>query len=264
MQPYKIFAVKYAHHADRPASLNFINPDPHETGSPLDYFVWAIVGPDRAFVVDTGFNSETAQRRKRQHLRSPAAGLKQIGVDAAKVQDVIITHMHYDHAGTYDDFPNARFHLQDKEMQFVTGRCMCHGPFRHSFEEEHVVGMVRKVFAGRVCFHDGAEELAPGLSIHYVGGHTMGLQIVRVWTERGWVVIASDAAHLYANIDDVRPFPIVYHMGEMLEGYQTIRKLAASPHHIVPGHDPLVMRRYPAAERGLEDVAVRLDVAPRS
>jgi glyoxylase-like metal-dependent hydrolase (beta-lactamase superfamily II) len=264
MQPYKIYAVKYAHHAPRPASLNFIGADPHEEGSPLDFFVWAVVGSDRTWVVDTGFNAETARRRERQLVRSPAAGLKAIGIDAAKVSDVIITHLHYDHVGTYDEFPAARFHLQDKEMQFATGRCMCHAPFRHAFEAEHIVGMVRNVFAGRVCFHDGVEELAPGLVLHHVGGHTMGLQIVRVWTERGWVVLAADAAHLYENIEAVRPFPIVYHVGEMLEAFGTIRRLAAAPRHIIPGHDPLVTQRYPAASRELEGAVVRLDVEPKA
>jgi len=264
MQPYKVYAVKYGHHAPRPAALNFIGADPHENGSPLDFFVWAVVGSERTWVVDTGFNAETAKLRERQLIRSPAEGLKSIGIDAAKVSDVIITHLHYDHVGTYDEFPNARFHVQDKEMQFTTGRCMCHAPFRHAFEVEHIVGMVRNVFAGRVCFHDGVEELAPGLFVHHVGGHTMGLQIVRVWTERGWVVLAADATHLYANIDDVRPFPIVYHVGEMIEAYGTIRKLAASPRHIIPGHDPLVMQRYPAATRELAGIVARLDAEPNA
>jgi glyoxylase-like metal-dependent hydrolase (beta-lactamase superfamily II) len=264
MQPYKIFAVKYGDHGPRAASLNFIGADPHEDGSPLDFFVWAIVSGERAWVVDTGFNAEMAKQRQRHVIRSPAAGLKTIGVDAAKVSDVIITHLHYDHVGTYDEFPRARFHLQDKEMEFATGRCMCHAPFRQAFEVEHIVGMVRNVFAGRVCYHHGADELAPGLSVHHVGGHTMGLQIVRVFTERGWVVLASDATHLYANIEQVRPFPIVYHVGEMLEAYGTIRNLAASPQHIIPGHDPLVMRRYPAPSRELDGIAVRLDVAPNA
>jgi len=264
MQPYKIFAVKYGAHGPRAASLNFIGADPHEEGSPLDFFVWAVVGPERTFLVDTGFDATLAKKRNRTVLRAPAEGLKAIGVKATDIRDVIITHLHYDHAGTCGDFPNARFHLQDKEMQFATGRCMCHAPFRHAFEPDHIVDMVRNVFAGRVAFHNGEEELAPGISVHHVGGHTMGMQVVRVWTERGWVVLAADATHLYANIDDIRPFPIVYHVGEMIEAYGTIRKLAASPHHIIPGHDPLVMRRYPAASRELEGIVARLDVAPRA
>jgi hypothetical protein len=50
----------------------------------------------------------------------------------------------------------------------------------------------------------------------------------------------------------------------VLEGYQTIRRLADSPDHIIPGHDPEVAARYPAAGPGLEGIAVRLDAPPRS
>jgi hypothetical protein len=50
----------------------------------------------------------------------------------------------------------------------------------------------------------------------------------------------------------------------MIRGYETLRGLATSPQHIVPGHDPLVMRQYPAYKPALEGIVARLDVAPRS
>jgi glyoxylase-like metal-dependent hydrolase (beta-lactamase superfamily II) len=106
---------------------------------------------------------------------------------------------------------------------------------------------VRWVFEGRVVFCASEEQKAPGLSVHHIGGHTMGLQVVRVRTRRGWVVLASDASHYYANIESGRPFPIVSNVIEMLDGYDRIRRLASSTAHIIPGHDPLVMARYPSA-----------------
>lgn len=259
---WEVYAIRYAHHGDRRASENFIGGDPHDGPMPLDYYVWAIVGAERSFVVDTGFDEAMARRRKRQLLRSPADGLKLIGLDPARVEDVIVTHMHYDHAGNHAMFPNAAYHVQDREMQYCTGRCMCHPAMRGAFEAEDVAAMVRKLFEGRVRFHDGSDELAPGVSVHRIGGHTMGLQVVRVRTRRGWVVLASDASHLYANMEEGRPFPIVHNLADMLEGYETLRRLASSPAHIVPGHDPLVLRRYPAAKPGLEEIAVRLDADP--
>ena len=57
-------------------------------------------------------------------------------------------------------------------------------------------------------------------------------------------------------------FPITYNIGEVLEGYGTLKKLATSPRHVVPGHDPLVLARYPAAKPGLEGWIARLDVEP--
>jgi hypothetical protein len=85
---------------------------------------------------------------------------------------------------------------------------------------------------------------------------------VRVKTRRGHVVLASDASHLYAHINEGRVFPVTYNVGDVLDGYETIKRLADSPDHIVPGHDPDVSRRYPGAGPGLDGLAVRLDVAP--
>jgi hypothetical protein len=76
------------------------------------------------------------------------------------------------------------------------------------------------------------------------------------------VVLAADASHLYAHINEGRVFPVTYNVGDVLEGYETIKRLADSPDHIIPGHDPDVVRRYPPAAPGLEGLAVRLDVAP--
>jgi glyoxylase-like metal-dependent hydrolase (beta-lactamase superfamily II) len=255
---YEVYAIKYAHHARR-ASENFIGGDPHDGPMPLDYFVWLVRGAEREFVVDTGFNAAAAARRQRQLVRPVENALSLMGVETQGVQDVVITHLHYDHVGNFDLFPRATFHLQDLEMQYATGRCMCHEPMRYAFDVEDVVGMVRNVYAGRVRFHAGDAQLAPGISVHLIGGHTMGLQVVRVATRRGYVVLASDASHFYANMDQARPFPIVYNVADMMEGWAKLRSLADSPEHVIPGHDPLVLERYPVPSSELQGIVARLD-----
>ena len=262
VEPFNLFAIRYAHHPKRSAAENFIGGDPHDEASPLDYFVWVAQRSDRVFLVDTGFGEAAAKARQRQLLRAPAEGVRALGLDPGEIGDVIITHLHYDHAGTLDAFPHARFHVQDREMQFATGRCMCHPAMRHAFDVEDVTALVRHLFAGRVAFHDGDEELASGLSVHRIGGHTAGIQCVRVLTRRGWVVLASDTSHLYANMEQGRPFPIVFNVAEMLDGHKRLHQLVASPRHIVPGHDPQVMKRYLAPGRELDGIVVRLDAEP--
>jgi glyoxylase-like metal-dependent hydrolase (beta-lactamase superfamily II) len=148
-------------------------------------------------------------------------------------------------------------------MAYSTGRCMCHAEMRVPFEADDVVAMVRKVFAGRVAFHDGDDELAPGITLHHIGGHSKGLQCVRVKTRRGHVVLASDASHLYAHMNEGRVFPVTYSVADTLEGYATLKKLADSPDHIVPGHDPQVLEQYPAAGPETASWVVRLDVQPK-
>ena len=262
-QPWEVFAIRYAT-VERRAAENFIGADAHEAAMHMDYYVWLARSAGQTWVIDTGFNAVAAQRRRRNFLRSPVEGLRLLGVDAATLENVIITHLHYDHVGNFDLFPNARFHLQDREMAYATGRYMGWPFFSGAYDADEVAAMVRNVYAGRVAFHDGDAVLAPGLSVHHVGGHTKGLQVVRLWTRVGWLVLASDASHYAANMDSGRPFPIVADVTEMVDGWQRLRELVDDPRHIVPGHDPLVMQRYAAPTPELEGIAVRLDAEPRS
>jgi glyoxylase-like metal-dependent hydrolase (beta-lactamase superfamily II) len=259
---YEICAVRYAH-LERTARHNFIDGDAHDGSMPLDYYVWTIQGPGVSFVLDTGFDATMGAARGRQLLQPVEAGLAAVGVDPALVSDVIISHMHYDHAGNQDLFPRARFHLQIEEMAFCTGSAMCHAIMRAPYEARDVQAMIGKLFEGRIVYHDGTAELAPGITLHRVGGHTRGLQVVRVHTQRGWVVLASDAAHFYANWLERRPFPIVDNVAVYLDAFAIIEGLASSPLHVIPGHDPKVLARYPAARAGIAN-AVRLDLEPRS
>jgi glyoxylase-like metal-dependent hydrolase (beta-lactamase superfamily II) len=261
-ESYEIFAVRYATKPDRVRRENFIVTDAHETPMPIDFYVWVIRNEERTIVVDTGFEHKEAERRGRHITRLPREGLAMLGVDAAKVKDVVISHLHFDHAGTMDHFPEARFHIQDSELNYATSRHMCEHTFRHAYTAEHVKHLIDCLYQGRVAFHDGDEEIAPGVVVHHIGGHTMGIQCVSVMSQRGRVVLAVDTAHFYENMEKPSPFPIVFSVADMLKGFHKMRGIAESPQHIVPGHDPLVLKRYPAPSKALEGIVCRLDVAP--
>ncbi len=259
---YEVLALRYATQQDRPASANFLLPDDHASPMPIDYYVWAIRGGGRTIVVDTGFGQEAAARRGRTLLRHPRDALASAGIATAEVQDVVLTHLHYDHAGCLDAFPAATFHLQDAEMAYSTSRPMTYRALRVPVDLEDVLGAVRHVFAGRVRFHAGAAAIAPGITVHLVGGHSGGLQVVRVPTARGWLVLASDAAHYWANLETDNPFPLVADVAAMAAGWRTCKELSDGPDHIIPGHDPLVLARFPGVP-GLTDT-VRLDLSPNA
>jgi glyoxylase-like metal-dependent hydrolase (beta-lactamase superfamily II) len=261
MPEYEVLALKYAWRPARRADL-FIGGDPHDAPATMDYYLWVIRGDGRLIVVDTGFNQDMAASRGRTLLRTPVEALGLVGVDAREVELIIITHFHNDHVGAFDSFPKAMFHVQDDEMAFATGRHMRHERFAKPFEPDHVCGLVRLAYRDRVVFHDGDDDIAPGVSVHKIGGHTMGMQAVRVHTRRGWVVLASDSSHYYEHLEQDRGFPLVFHVGDLFEGYAKLRKLAASARHIVPGHDPLVLQRYPAVSDSLRGIAARLDAEP--
>lgn len=243
---YEVFALRYGTMQQRTGRDNFlVTADAHDGPMPMDYFVWLIRGNGRQYLVDTGFNAQAALARKRTFLRCPIEALQALGVKRDHVTDVIVTHMHYDHAGNIELLPRTRLHLQESEMHYSVGRHMNFTPLRHAYAVEDVTQVVRRLYQDEVVFHQGDERLAPGIELLHVGGHTMGLQAVRVHTARGWVVLASDATHYYANIDNESPFPVVHDVGAMLAGYRKLLAHAESPHHLVPGHDPLVRARYP-------------------
>ncbi len=258
---YELYAIRYATREAR-RSDHFIGGDPHDGPMAMDYFVWVARGGGRTFVIDTGFNAEVGQKRKRTFLRCPVETLGALGIDADTVADVILTHLHYDHSGNFDRFPKARFHLQERELAYATGRYMQYPRLAHSFEVEDVCGIVRLNYARRVVFYNGDAELAPGITLHAASGHSAGLQFVCVNTRRGRVVVASDVSHFYENMASERPFTTALHIGGMLEGFDRLIALAPDESHIVPGHDPLVMKLYPAASPELEGAVVRLDVPP--
>ena len=261
MHAYEVMAVRYATRAARRGE-HFLGGDPHDGPMAMDYFVWVVRGHGRVIVVDCGFDAAVAARRGRSLLRDPVDALSLVGVDASTVADVVLTHLHYDHVGNLGRFPVARFHLQEPDLHFAVGRHMRHAHLRAPFEVDDVVGLVRLNYAGRVSLHTGVHEVAPGVTLHPAPGHSPGLQCVRVETARGAVVLASDVSHFYENIETDRPFPIAVDVPAMLESFALVRDLAASPAHVVPGHDPLVMARYPAVSEQLRGVAVRLDASP--
>jgi len=241
---FEVFALRYAS-VERRASENFLMHDVHDGPMALDFYFWLIRGNGRTILVDTGFSTCSSRQRGRSFLQEPLDALAAMDIRADDVQDLILTHLHYDHAGNVDAFPRARVHLQDAEMNYATGRFMCHRALRNFFSVDDVATVLRRVYAEQVQFHDGDATLHPGIELYRVGGHTAGLQVVRVHTRRGWIVLASDALHYYRNYQTDNPFPGIFNVGEMMEGYRRLARLVETEDHIVPGHDPQVAERYP-------------------
>jgi len=259
MTPWQVFAVKYADRNGRTRKDSFLFDDNHDQPHAMDYFIWVLRREDEILLVDTGYDEAEGARRGRPVRMNPAEALAPLGIVPDDITTVIVTHLHYDHAGGLKHFPNASIHLQAAEMAYATGPCMCHDTIRAPFTADHVCEAVQRLYSGRVVFHEGDGEVREGVTVHRIGGHSAGLQSVRVLTESGWMCLASDAAHYYENFLEAKPFPIVVDLQQMLDGFNTIRRLASTDDLVIPGHDPLVRERFPVFG---PDHVIRLDRGP--
>ncbi|MES0807843.1 N-acyl homoserine lactonase family protein [Roseibium sp. SCPC15] len=259
MTPWEVFAVKYADRNSRTRRDSFLFDDDHHLQHDMDYFMWVLRRGDELILVDTGYDQEEADRRGRPIRLDPREALSPLGIAPEDISTLIVTHLHYDHAGGLRHFPNATIHIQAAEMAYATGPCMCHDTLQAPFTADHICEAVKRLYSGRVVFHEGDGEVAEGVTVHRTGGHSKGLQVVRVLTEPGWMCLASDASHYYENFLEAKPFPIVVDLKEMLDGFKTIQKLASSRDLVIPGHDPLVRDLFPT--HGPEHI-FRLDRGP--
>ena len=259
---YEVYAVRFATNTARLRGQDFIaDPEPLAPHV-MDFFCWVIVGGGQVIMVDTGTTRESVEQHGFDYVRCPTEALTALGFEPAGVRTVILTHLHYDHIGNLDKFPAARFHLPRAEMQYATGPDMQFHFLRRPYGAKETGRVIDNLYQGRVNLHGDVFEVAPGLSVHVVGGHTAGQAIVRVRTRVGWMVLASDALHYYEELERAVPFAVAHDIARMLAAHETIRSLADSDAHIVPAHDPLVMQRYPAVRPDLAGFVVRLDTAP--
>lgn len=259
MSTWEVHAIRYADHADRTRSRAFINDENHDVPYPIDFYIWLLRRGDDVILVDTGFDDPEARKRGFKLHRDVGATLAPFGLQPNDITRLIVTHLHFDHAGGLHLFPNATLYMQAAEMAYATGPCMCHDVLRGPYTGAHVCEAVTRLYDGKLVFFEGDGEVADGVTVHAIGGHSRGLQAVRVRTEAGWLVLASDAAHFYENLTARKPFPLVVDVEAMLRGFDTLERLASSPGLIVPGHDPLVRSRFP---EGVAEEIWRLDRGP--
>ena len=259
MSVWQVHAVKYAERNARTRADSFIFDDNHDAPHAMDYFMWVLRSSSATILVDTGYDGKEAQNRNRPIALEPHDALAPFGIDPAEVTDIIVTHLHYDHAGGLHLFPNARLHMQSAEMAFATGPCMCHDVLRMPFTAKHICEAINRLYQGKIEYYEGDGQVAEGVTVHCIGGHSRGLQCVRVRTAAGWLVLASDAAHFYENLFERKPFPIVVDLEDILKGFRTLESLASTRDLIIPGHDPIVREAYPG---DLASHIFRLDKGP--
>lgn len=244
---YEIIAVRYGTLRSHKSELFYRyqaygEPDASQD---MDFFFYVLRDGDEVIVVDTGFRPEAAAPRGRECLTAPARALERLGVDPASVSRLVITHMHWDHIGNVGLFGGAELFVPAAELEFWERPLARNVQFWAHVDPEGVALLEGAWRDGRVVATGEQHEIAPGVRALTVGGHSPGQQVLVVETAAGAVVLASDAVHLYEELELERPFSVMVNLREMVEGYGLLKRLRDDGATIVPGHDPLVTERYP-------------------
>ncbi len=172
----------------------------------------------------------------------------------ADVSDVIISHVHWDHADGVDLFPNARVWIQREEYEYYVGDDGL--PRNRGIDSADAAVLARLRSAGRLVLVDGdAKEIIPGITVYTGGKHTFASQYATVRTRAGTAVIASDNCYLYENLERRRPIAQTFDSASNLAAQDRMRRLASPERLIVPGHDPAVFDRF--VRRGRDVARVR-------
>jgi glyoxylase-like metal-dependent hydrolase (beta-lactamase superfamily II) len=254
--PYEVYALRYATLPQFPVAELVKGAEP---GRKLDIamIVWLVRGNGRTILVDSGFyRPQFFKDWKVNDYTRPDQAVEKFGVRPEDVTDVIITHMHWDHADGADLFPNARIWLQQDEYTYYTGEAWHKKNTHGGIDREDVMMMVNKNIAGQLAFVAGdAQQIIPGITCYTGGKHTYQSQYVTVQTAHGTVVLASDNMYLYENLDKHVPIAATLDAASNLRAQDRMKTLATKPEWIIPGHDPAEFTRFPKVAEGV----VRID-----
>jgi glyoxylase-like metal-dependent hydrolase (beta-lactamase superfamily II) len=253
---YEVYAISYGVIPDFQVSSLVAGADPSRKLD-IQMMVWLLKGPGgRNILVDSGFYRDKFFKQwKVKDFLKPSEAVAKFGVKPDDITDIIVTHMHWDHADGLDLFPKARVWIQKDEYAYYTGEAWQSKNTHGGIDPEDVMALVKLNLDGRVHLVNGDDQ-EPILGVRfYTGGrHTYASQFVSVNTKAGAVIVASDNLYLYENLDLRAPIAQTLDADSNLKAQDRMKQLASDPRLIVPGHDPAVFTRFPKPGGGVAKI----------
>jgi len=207
---------------------------------------WLLQAGERAILVDTGPSAPELAKRwhypiHRTAEQVPAALLRAAGVDPERLAQVILTHLHWDHCYNLESFPAARFVVQAEELRAAVDPI----PTQRLGYEVGLPGVLPPWLAvfDRLEVVRGDCDIAPGVQVVHLPGHTPGLQGVVVATTAGRHLIASDALPLQENLgpQPASCIPPGIHI-DVAACFRTFERMRTLADVILPSHDAEVLK----------------------
>ncbi|OVE73699.1 hypothetical protein BVX93_00965 [bacterium B13(2017)] len=233
----KVFALKYGESKFKYNEVFWEATKPNRKVD-FSWMFWVIRHKNRIILVDTGFENENLKQRwKIKEYIHPVSLLKKINLTPDMITDVIITHIHLDHIECISKYRNAKIWIQKREFDYLK---LLTNYYKRIYSDL----MLAKI-QQRLEIVNGEKEIAPGITILRVGGHSPGMQIVKVKSNEGNIIIASDTTYLYDNSYRHIPVGSSFDIKDNLNAIKKMHKIGGSLFFIIPGHDPFVFKAFP-------------------
>jgi len=248
---YEIYAIRYATLKDFSVAGLVAGADKSRKMD-IAMMVWLIRGEGHNILFDSGFYREQYMRQWHPtDYERPSDAVQRVGLKSEDITDVVISHIHWDHADGFDLFPKAKVWIQKDELEYYAGEAW-QGHRRTAADPETIVGLVRLNIEGRVALvHGDSQQILPGITAYIGGKHTYQSQFLGVNTIGGTVVLASDNMYLWENLEKHAPIAQTLDADSNLRAQDRMKQLAASTKLIIPGHDPAVMKNFPEVAPGV-------------
>ena len=248
---YEIYAIQYATLKDFSVAGLVAGADKTRKMD-IAMMIWLIKGNGRTILFDCGFYREQFLRQWHPaNYEKPSLAVQRAGLKPDEITDVVISHIHWDHADGFDLFPKAKIWIQKEELEYYAGEAW-QGHRRTAADSEDILELVKWNIEGRVSLvHGDAQEIFPGITAYTGGKHTYQSQFLGVNTGAGTVVLASDNVYLNENLEKHVPIAATLDAASNLRAQDRMKEIAVSPKFIITGHDPAVMKNFPETAPGV-------------
>ena len=250
---YEVYALRYGTLKNFPLAGLVKGEDPNKHLD-IALVIWLLKGNGRNVLVDAGFyRDQFVQEWKPADYVRPSEVIGRLGLKPEDITDIIISHAHWDHADGADLFPRARVWIQndeftyysDPEHQKKTGVFPVDMQMLSALQSQNRLGLV-----------DGDNKtIIPGITVYTGGRHTYASQYVGANTAKGIVILASDNVYLYENLEKSLPIAATFDADSNLRAQERMKKLAASPDLVIPGHDAAIFVKFPDPGNGVARIA---------
>jgi glyoxylase-like metal-dependent hydrolase (beta-lactamase superfamily II) len=251
---YEVYAIEYGssngHVPLKAVAVNAASDD----STTFSFYIWLLRGANgRCVLVDTGFLEDTTGSSPRlTEYQRPDLALQRIGVNANDITDIVITHPHYDHIGGLELFKKGTIWMQLGDYAYFVGGAWQAGINNRGLDKRDVLNIVQANLDGRLRLVNGDSlEIIPGIRVFIGSKHSYESQHLLVNTSTEKVLIASDDSWFYYNIQNLLSVPLTFDTDAYVKELRRMKTLVSNPDLIIPGHDALVLSKFPTVAKGV-------------